>query len=188
MRRFLRSRSSSEWRVVCHCHKLGAVAVRRVPLPRRRFWKGCKPNSVCAPCGTERIICLSGQDPKPDFKAGQARGAAPLCVVERAAPGFPIWPCSRWGFPCPDDYSPGGGLLPRHFTLTRLKAQISNLRFQRAVYFLWHCPSAPACAVAARVYPGRTGPGYAASRPVEFGLSSPSLRPRRFSALPKSRA
>lgn len=29
-------------------------------------------------------------------------------------------------------------------------------------------------------------PGYAASRPVEFGLSSPSRSPERFSALPKS--
>ena len=37
---------------------------------------------------------------------------------ERAAPRSPIWPCTRWGFPCPLDYSQGGGLLPRLFTLT----------------------------------------------------------------------
>ena len=35
------------------------------------------------------------------------------------------------------------------------------------------------------VYPNRTDLGYAASRPMEFGLSSPSLRLERFSALPK---
>jgi len=38
--------------------------------------------------------------------------------AERAAPRSPIWPCTRWGFPCPLDYSRGGGLLPRLFTLT----------------------------------------------------------------------
>jgi len=37
----------------------------------------------------------------------------------------------------------------------------------------------------ARVYPGRTGPGYVASRPMVFGLSSPGSRRERFSALPK---
>jgi hypothetical protein len=37
-----------------------------------------------------------------------------------------------------------------------------------------------------RIYPPPCGRGYAASRPVEFGLSSPSLRWKRFSALPKS--
>jgi len=37
----------------------------------------------------------------------------------------------------------------------------------------------------ARVYPGRTSPGYVASRPLVFGLSSPGSRRKRFSALPK---
>src|SRR5205807_5971335 len=74
-----------------------------------RFWKGCKPNFVCAPCGAERIICLSGQYPRPVSLARD---------LERAAPWSPIWPCSRWGFPCLLDYSRSGGLLPRLFTLT----------------------------------------------------------------------
>ena len=30
----------------------------------------------------------------------------------------PIWPCSGWGLHCPGCCHPGGGLLPRHFTLT----------------------------------------------------------------------
>lgn len=52
--------------------------------------------------------------------------------MERAVPGFPIWPCSRWGLPCPLNYSRGGGLLPHLFTLTLIN---------RAVCFLWSYPS-----------------------------------------------
>ena len=37
----------------------------------------------------------------------------------------------------------------------------------------------------ARVYPNRTDLGYAASRPLVFGLSSSGSRRKRFSALPK---
>ena len=40
--------------------------------------------------------------------------------MERAAPGSPIWPCSRWGFPCLRDCSWSGGLLPHLFTLAPL--------------------------------------------------------------------
>ena len=57
----------------------------------------------------ERIICLSDRYPKP---VSLSRNA------ERAAPRFPIWPCTRWGFPCLRDCSWSGGLLPRRFTLT----------------------------------------------------------------------
>jgi len=56
----------------------------------------------------ERIICLSSQYPKP---------VPPWRNAERATPRFPIWPCTRWGFPCPGDYSTGGELLPHLFTL-----------------------------------------------------------------------
>ena len=55
--------------------------------------------------------------------------------LERAAPGSPIWPCSRWGFPCLRDHSRSGGLLPRLFTLT------ADTQTAAAVYSLWHCPS-----------------------------------------------
>src|SRR5262245_50995735 len=37
---------------------------------------------------------------------------------ERAAPGSPIWPCTRWGFPCLEVHTSSGGLLPHLFTLT----------------------------------------------------------------------
>jgi len=56
--------------------------------------------------------------------------------VERAAPGFPIWPCTRWGFPCPPAHAGSGGLLPHLFTLTTARASTG-----RAVCFLWHYPS-----------------------------------------------
>ena len=93
----------------------------------------------------EKIICLSGQYPEP----------APLSRnMERAAPGFSIWPCTRWGFPCLVDYSSSGGLLPHLFTLTRTVAfqgfPWAQLR-PLAVCSLWHCPSGclaaslPAC-------------------------------------------
>jgi hypothetical protein len=75
----------------------------------RRFRQGCKPNSVCAPGGAERIICLSSLYPKPVPRERD---------MERAAPRFPIWPCSRWGLPCLRDCSWSGGLLPHLFTLT----------------------------------------------------------------------
>ena len=61
----------------------------------------------------ERIICLSSRYPKP----------VPLSRnTERAAPRFPIWPCTRWGFPCPASYPAGGGLLHHLFTLTRRRS------------------------------------------------------------------
>jgi len=82
--------------------------------------------------------------------------------VERAAPQSPIWPCTRWGFPCLHACAWSGGLLPRHFTLTQpfLRPAGSHqdkgagapahggrcypadgFRKGWAVCFLWHCPS-----------------------------------------------
>jgi len=66
----------------------------------------------------------------------------------------------------------------------------SGFRKGWAVYFLWHFPSAKPFGLTSRVYPeagplSRTSPGYAASRPAVFGLSSPSLRRERSSALPE---
>ena len=119
----------------------------------------------------ERIICLSSQYPGPIPSKRK---------LKRAASWSPIWPCSRWGFPCPGDYSTGGGLLPRLFTLTAATEAAA------AVCFLWHSPSDGLSASPPACIPIHTDLGYAASRPVEFGLSSPGLRRKRFSALPKS--
>ena len=58
----------------------------------------------------ERIICLSSRYPE---SVSLSRN------LERAAPGFPIWPCTRWGFPCRVACASRGALLPHLFTLTR---------------------------------------------------------------------
>ena len=73
----------------------------------------------------ERIICLSDLYPKP---VSLSRNA------ERAAPGFPIRPCTRRGFPCRVACASRGGLLHHLFTLA---ASNGLRRFN----FLWHFPS-----------------------------------------------
>ena len=97
-----------------------------VPPKLKWFWKGCKPNSVCPDFSGERIICLCSRYPKP---VSLSRNA------ERAAPGFPIWPCTRWGFPCRVACASRGALLPHLFTLTG--PAMRDRRFD----FLWHYPS-----------------------------------------------
>jgi len=56
-----------------------------------------------------RIICLRSRYPKPVLLSRN---------MERAAPGFPIWPCTRWGFPCRVACASRGALLPHLFTIT----------------------------------------------------------------------
>ena len=73
----------------------------------------------------ERTICLCSRYPE---SVSLSRN------LERAAPGFPIWPCTRWGFPCRVACASRGALLPHLFTLT---AGLRRRRFN----FLWHCPS-----------------------------------------------
>ena len=95
-------------------------------------------------------------------------------------PGVSVWPCTAWGLSCPAGCPAGGGLLPRLFTLTtgrnRWRFIFCGTVRQK---FLTSCP---------RVSPA-LGKGYAASRPAEFGLSSPvpQAEQERFSALPKSK-
>src|SRR5687768_1596840 len=120
----------------------------------------------------ERIICLSSRYPRPAWLSPGP---------ERAAPGPPIWPCSRWGFPCPHDYSRSGGLLHHLFTLTPL------LFRNVAVYSLWHFPSERLDA--SRPCVSRTRAQVTWHRALwssDFPPQSLSGL-RRFSALPKSR-
>jgi len=117
----------------------------------------------------ERTICLSS-DTRNLFRFRERS--------ERAAPRFPIWPCTRWGFPCRVTCASRGALLPHLFTLTasnRLRRFVFCGTVRRKVFQLSAC-----------MYPGQTSPGYAASRSMEFGLSSLGLHQERFSALPKS--
>ncbi len=118
--------------------------------------------------------------------------------LERAAPGSPIWPCTRWGFPCLRACAWSGGLLPHLFTLAA-----ASLPRPRRFDFLRHYPSgrlaasppacipppawlAPSALLSRRKRPDPAG--YAASRPLVLGLSSlpEFVRGERFSALPKS--
>ncbi len=74
-----------------------------------------------------------GQARRLCVRVPRRRDACPTLALERAAPGSPIWPCTRWGFPCLRAYAWSGGLLPHLFTLIPQRG---------TVCFLWHCPSA----------------------------------------------
>ena len=110
----------------------------------------------------------------------------PARAVERAAPWSPIWPCSRWGFPCLVDCSSSGGLLHHLFTLA--PAPLPKPR--RFVF----CGTFRRNAFkhSARVYPGgRLAPEIRVTRHRALWSSDfpPQRRRnglRRFSALPKS--
>ena len=121
---------------------------------------------LSAPCGGENHL---SERPIPE--------TCPLSRdTERAAPRFPIWPCTRWGFPCRVACASRGALLPHLFTLT-----VSNGR-RRFIF----CGTFRRRLAAPPAYiPAETSPGYTASRSLVFGLSSPGLLRERFSALPK---
>jgi len=146
------------------------------PVPAREIRRGRAENGfgravsriLSAPCGGENHLSERPY-PKPVSLAQNA---------ERAAPGFPIWPCTRWGFPCRVACASRGGLLHHLFTLASELALEGGLIFCGTFRRKAFQPSA-------RVYPNRTDLGYAASRPLVFGLSSSGLRRKRFSALPK---
>jgi hypothetical protein len=92
--------------------------------------------SAPKPLGGENHL---SQQPVPGTRSA-------LRNLERAAPRSPIWPCTRWGFPCLRACAWSGGLLPHLFTLTPASSPKPG-RFD----FLWHCPSGrlaaspPAC-------------------------------------------
>jgi len=97
-------------------------------------------------------------------------------TTKRAASRFPIWPCSRRGFPCLRDCSWSGGLLPHPFTLTDLT------EIKPAVCSLWHFPST-GLAPASRVYPSRV----TRRRALWSSDFPPAVASERFSALSKSK-
>jgi hypothetical protein len=87
----------------------GAIASRLLAPPLKSgFRRSCKPISVCPVAGGENHL---SERPYPE-PAALARDA------ERAAPRFPIWSCTGWGFPCRRACAWRGGLLPHLFTLT----------------------------------------------------------------------
>ena len=137
-----------------------------------RFWKGCKPNSVCPACARERIICLSGQYPKPGQLAPTLERAAPKVSYWTLHPmGFSVPPrlrLERWALTPPFHPYPGCCQPGRYILCGTVRRDASR----RAL---------------PRVSAGLATNGYAASRSVVFGLSSPGLRQERFPTLPKSK-
>jgi len=131
------------------------------------FWKGCKPNFVCALRRRESFIY-----------AADTRNPSAFAELERAAPGIPYLALHPTGFS-----------VPRRLRFARcaLTAPFHHHRrlAPEAVCFLWHCPSERLPTFLPSISRPNTSPGYAASRPAVFGLSSPGLRRERFSALPK---
>jgi len=134
------------------------------------FWKGCKPNFVCALRRRESFVL-----------ATDTRNPAAFAALERAVPWIPYLVLHPTGFsvPCRLRFTRCALTAPFHH-----HHAITRESHGGAVCFLWHCPSASLEACRPRVSRSQR-PGYAASRPVEFGLSSPGLRRERFSALPK---
>ena len=122
------------------------VAITRLPLlcdagdnPERGDDFGRAVSRILSapnPFGGENHL---SQQPVPGTRSA-------LRNLERAAPGSPIWPCTRWGFPCLRACAWSGGLLPHLFTLTP-----PSLPRPRRFDFLWHYPSGhlavspPAC-------------------------------------------
>ena len=137
-------------------------------MPRGRNGFGRAVSRILsAPCGGENHLSMQ---PYPESVRLRGSWSGP-------PRGFPIWPCTRWGFPCRVACASRGALLPHLFTITaglRRRLSVFCGTFRRNVFQR-----------SSRVYPGRTSPGYAASRPAVFGLSSPGLRQERSSALPK---
>src|SRR6185369_9765924 len=90
---------------------LGSIRLS-APPKGKGFQRNCKPNSVCAP------LARSGEN----HSSVQPYPKLWLVAEPRSGPllEFPIWPCTRRGFPCPADHSTGGGLLHHLFTLARL--------------------------------------------------------------------
>ena len=123
---------------------------------------------------------IPGTHPAPKSGAGTGRSAVPYLALHPM--GFSVPPrlrLERWALtppfhPYPAPLEPNDG--PKNGW---------------AVCFLWHCPSAAPFGLASRMHPeaglpAKVPAGYAASRPMVLGLSSPGSRRERSSALPKS--
>jgi len=133
----------------------------------------------------ERIIYLRGIYPGSFRPAGAGRSGA-------GRSGIPYLALHPTGFSVPPGLLTGRWALTPPFHPYPPPAPEGFSGEQRAVCFLWHCPSAQPHGWTARVYAdihlagARLLPDYAASRPWVFGLSSPpagaggaTLRPSR---------
>jgi hypothetical protein len=104
----------------------GAAVSRSTPL-----YVGRKPNSVPARLlkARRRWSFISRRSPVPLAARCLATRVRPIpgtggdCSPPGRQPGVPVWPCTAWGLSCPGGCPPGGGLLPRLFTLTARPVQ-----------------------------------------------------------------
>jgi hypothetical protein len=114
---------------------------RKSPIENGKwFWKGCKPNSVCALASGENHL---SQQPIPGIRFTFAKPGA-------GRSGIPYLALHPMGFSVPRRLRFARCALTAPFHHHSLKSQISNLKSQRAVCFLWHCPSETF--ISARVY------------------------------------
>jgi len=97
----------------------------RVPLPGWRTCRRVRPFLCARACAWAGAVY-----PPPAARTGRRAGEPARGAVR---------PCTRWGLPCPDAHAPGGGLLPRRFTL----AWSRGTPGPSAVCFLWHFPAPP---------------------------------------------
>ena len=131
--------------------------------------KGCKPISVCVLANGENHL---SQQPVPETCPLSRTRNEPLL-------GF------LFGL-APDGVFRAASLALRAVRSYRTFSPLPRLRFRnRGCLFSVALSVGTTRAVAARVYLSRTSLSYAASRPVEFGLSSLDSRRKRFSALPE---
>jgi len=127
------------------------------PWGKKWFWKGCKPNSVCTLASGENHLSVQ---PIPGIRFAFAK-------LEAGRFGIPYLALHPTGFS-----------VPRRLRFARCAL---TAPFHPCRHFLRNTGGLIFCGTvrqrvfqpSARVYPGRTGPGYAASRPMVFGLSSP---------------
>ena len=129
-------------------------------IKRKRGFQGnCKPNSVCIPLARAGEN-HSSEQPYPELWSVAGPRNEPLLE-------FPIWPCTRRGFPCPADFS------GRRWSLTPPFHPWPAVAGQ-AVYFLWHFPSARLEACLPHVLPSNSGLRGAAL----YGVRTFLLRPK----------
>ena len=147
-------------------HPAFKAFMSRSPRQRNGFGKAVS-RILSALLRAERIICLSSQYPEPvrfrETRSGQLQGPlfglAPDGVCRASSLALRAVVSYTTFSPLPDSREPGG--------IFSVALSVGTPR-----------------GVTSRVYL-RQNRSYAASRPVEFGLSSPGSRRKRFSAFPK---
>jgi hypothetical protein len=91
--------------LLCCGRKPNSVPLHLLKAQRR--WSFISRRDFSPPRGVSRHACDRYPRRAPEFPPRPGR-----------RPGVSVWPCTAWGLSCPGSCLPGGGLLPRLFTLT----------------------------------------------------------------------